>query len=160
MKHLALALIPLLSVPATAAERLRVHVREQGVSGTFVSAGHGEQESVKHLRKRLSKTLEIVSSMQEADFGVIVLGRGKGVEELQAKGFDSVGTAEKRVSSAADPARVGGRELYWLAVDVVSPTLAKQRFIAIRPATVGCTTTVVARSPRTFASGLKRTPPP
>jgi hypothetical protein len=137
MKNLALALIPLLSVPATAAERLRVHVREQGVSGTFVTAGHGEAESVKHLQKRLSKTFDIASSIQEADFGVIVMGRGKGVEELQARGFDSVGSAEERVSPAADPPRIGGREQYWLAVDVWSPTLPKQRFIAIRPATVG-----------------------
>jgi hypothetical protein len=71
--------------------------------------------------------------MKEADFGVIVLARSQGDEELRAQGLGAGFSAED--ARPGNTVQLTGSTVwYWLVVEVVSPLPVKQRFFARSPA--------------------------
>jgi hypothetical protein len=135
-RSIVLGFLTLMSATAMGGERLRAYVGENRVDGSVASASAGAAESVKHLQKALARDFEIVPDIKGADFGILVLGRGKGSEELEAQGLVPKATADPRVqgreSLAVDP-----RMPHWLAVQLVTHADLTQRFVVMRPATVG-----------------------
>ena len=70
------------------------------------------------------------------DFGILVLGRGKGSEELEAQGLVPKATADPRVQAGVS-LPVDPRMPHWLAVQLVTHAGLTPRFVVMRPATVG-----------------------
>ena len=135
-RWLVLGCLTLVSSSAMGGERLRAYVGESAAGGSAVRSSTGAAESVKHLQKALAKHFEVVPDMENADFGILVLGRGQGAAELEARGLVPKVTADPRVR-AAESLPVDPRTPHWLVVQLVSHSGAAHRFVAMRPATVG-----------------------